>query len=174
MGVFSFVSGALIAGVWWFLLGMFLRGAANMSMQQVLLRQSLSGEPVSRFMTTDPMTVAPDTTVRELVEDFIYKRQHKLYPVMEDGRLVGCVTLGAVRQVDPERWGEVTVEGVMAEPSDANTISPDADAMDALQRLNATESSRLMVVDGDGNLVGVIALKDLLGFFSMKVDLESK
>jgi len=174
MGVLFFVGGALIAGVWWFILGMFLRGAASMSLQQVLLRQSLSGEPVSRFMTAGPMTVTPDLPIRDLVEQFIYKRQHKLYPVMENGRLAGCVTLGAVRQVDPERWGEVTVEGVMASPSEANTIAHDADAMDALQRLNATESSRLMVVDDDGSLVGVIALKDLLGFFSMKVDLEGE
>jgi len=174
MGVLFFVGGALIAGVWWFILGMFLRGAASMSLQQVLLRQSLSGEPVSRFMTAGPMTVTPDLPIRDLVEQFIYKRQHKLYPVMENGRLAGCVTLGAVRQVDPERWGEVTVEGVMASPSEANTIAHDADAMDALQRLNATESSRLMVVDDDGGLVGVIALKDLLGFFSMKVDLEGE
>jgi len=172
MGVFSAVSGALIAGLWWFLLGMFLRGAANMSLQQVLLRQSLGGEPVSRFMAPDPITVSPDLSVRELVEGFVYRRQHKLYPVVEGERLIGCVTLADVKRLDPDAWEGASVEQIMSPVGEANSVRADADAMEALAKLNRTESSRLLVVDEAGGLVGVLALKDLLGFFSMKLDLE--
>ena len=57
--------------------------------------------------------------------------------------------------------------------SSENTISPDSDAMDALSIMNRTRNSRLMVVEGD-RLVGVIALKDLLDFLSLKFDLEPR
>ena len=59
LGWSQFISGNLIGGVWWFLIGMFIRSAAQMSYQQVLVRKALDGEPVSRFMNTDPVTVPP-------------------------------------------------------------------------------------------------------------------
>ena len=37
--------------------------------------------------------------------------------------------------------------------------------------MQTTGSSRLMVTDGD-RLIGIIALKDLLGLLSLKIDLE--
>ena len=42
--------------------------------------------------------------------------------------------------------------------------------MDALSKMHRSKASRLMVVDGD-RLVGVLALKDLLGFFSLRLEL---
>lgn len=171
LGVFSFVSGNVIGGVWWFVLGMFLRAAANMSYQQVLVRRALEGETVARFMRRSPITVEPDLTVRELVEHFIYRYQHKLYPVVSGGALLGCVTVADVKGVPREQWDTRRVSDIMTQCSSRNSISPHADATRALQRLNETAASRLMVVEGD-QLVGVIALKDLLGLLSMKIDLE--
>lgn len=44
LGIFSFLSGNLIGGLWWFLIGMFVRAAAQASYQQVLVRRALEGE----------------------------------------------------------------------------------------------------------------------------------
>lgn len=52
-----------------------------------------------------------------------------------------------------------------------NTIHPDTDATQALSLMNRTGNSRLMVVEND-QLIGVITLKDLLQFFSLKMELE--
>jgi CBS domain-containing protein len=52
-----------------------------------------------------------------------------------------------------------------------NTIGPDADAVEALSRMSRTGQSRLMVVE-EGRLLGIIALKDLLKFLALKVELE--
>jgi CBS domain-containing protein len=43
--------------------------------------------------------------------------------------------------------------------------------MQALAKMNQTGLGRLLVVDGD-RLVGVLALKDLLTFLALKVELE--
>lgn len=43
------------------------------------------------MMTRDPMTVAPDTTVREAAR-IIHESGHNRLPVVEDDRLVGVVT----------------------------------------------------------------------------------
>ena len=39
--------------------------------------------------------------------------------------------------------------------------------------MNRTNRSRLLVTEGD-HLVGILSLKDLLQFFSLKVELESQ
>jgi len=93
LGVLAFMAGNVIGGVWQALLGLFLRGAARMSYRDLLMRESLEGEPVSRFMRADPVTVAPGITLSELVEGYIYRDFHKLYPVVDGGRLQGCVTI---------------------------------------------------------------------------------
>ncbi len=52
LAVVSVLTGNFIGGVWWFLLGMFLRGAAQMSYRQLVVRRALEGEPVRRFISS--------------------------------------------------------------------------------------------------------------------------
>jgi CBS domain-containing protein len=43
------------------------------------------------MMTTEPVTVSPDTTVEQAAR-IVHERGHNRLPVVEDGRLVGVVT----------------------------------------------------------------------------------
>jgi len=171
LGVLQILRGNFIGGLWWALIGMFLRGAAEMSYQQLLMRKALEGEPVSRFMNRHPVTVPPSLTVKELVEDYIYKYHFKMFPVMAGDQLVGYITTRQVKEVPREEWERETIGHLAAPCSSENTITPDTDATKALARMNQTGSSRLLVIDR-GHLVGIVALKDLLNFLSLKVELE--
>ncbi len=171
LGVFNFLSGNFVGGMWWALIGLFLRSAATMSYQRLVVRQALEGEPVRRFMTSDPVTVPPDISVQELVDDYVYHHHYKMLPVVENDRLLGCVSTRQIREVPRETWSDTSVRELAAGCSQENTVRPDADAMHALAQMSRSGVSRLMVVD-DGRLVGVLALKDLLGFLSLKVELE--
>ncbi len=91
-----------------------------MSYQQVLIRKALEGEQVRRFMKTDPVTVPPSASVRQLVEDYIYKYHFKMFPVTEDSdKLIGCVTTkqldgvpaGRVELQNGERAGDAVLAG---------------------------------------------------------------
>jgi Zn-dependent protease/predicted transcriptional regulator len=172
LGAFNFMQGFVLAGVWQFVIGLFLRGAAQASYQQLLIRRALEGEPVSRFMQAEVIAVPPPLTIQHLVDDYIYNYHHKMYPVLDDGELLGRVTTRAVKQVPREQWSMRTVGQVVEPISPENTISPQADAMEALSRMHKNESSRLMVVDA-GKLVGVVSLKDLVDFMALKVELEA-
>ncbi len=171
LGVVSIVRGNTVGGIWWLLIGLFLRGAAGQTYQQLVLRRALEGEPVRRFMTPDPVTVDPATYVRDLVEDYVFRTHHKLYPVVDEGRLDGCVTLAQVKQVPREKWDWVRVRDIAVGCSEENTIGPGTDAMEALTRMRVHGVSRLMVVEGQ-KLVGVLSLKDLMEFLSMKIELD--
>lgn len=171
LGAFSLVFGNTIGGIWWIILGLFVRGAARSSYQQVIIRRSLEGHRVSDFMSPDPVCVDADISVDELINNYFYRHYHKLYPVTENGRLVGCVSISGVKSLERDRWGETRVGDIAQRCDDENTIAPDEDAMRALDKLNRNSISRLMVVD-DGRVVGIIALKDLLRFLAMKTELD--
>ncbi len=173
LGVLQFIGGNVIGGVWMFLIGMFLRNAAQMSYQQLLVRKALEGEPVSRFMNANPVTVQDSITVENLVEDYIYKYHYKMFPVMAGEKLVGCITTRQVKEIPREEWSRETIREVADPCSADNSISPQTDAIKALAMMSQGGVSRLLVVD-NGRLVGVVTLKDLLDFFSLKVELEEQ
>lgn len=117
--------------------------------------------------------VAPATSVQRLVEDYVYKDQHKMYPVVEGGRLLGCVTLDQVKGVAREDWPSRDVGGLARDCSADNTVGPDEDVLKALARMQRTGRSRLLVA-ADGKLAGIIALKDIMGFIALKLELEER
>jgi len=170
-GFYRMFYGNLFGGMWMILIGLFLQNAARMSYQQLITREALEGEPVSRFMKSDPITVKPSTTVEQLLEDYIYQYHYKMYPVVDLDKLIGCITVKQVKEVPKEKRHEKTVGELNTECSSDNTIGPQEDAMKALSAMNRTGISRLMVVES-GRLVGIVTLKDMLRFLSTKLELE--
>jgi Zn-dependent protease/CBS domain-containing protein len=171
LGIFSFLTGNVIGGIWWFVLGLFIRSASQTAFQQMINRELLHGEPVRNFMRTEPVTVPSSATVQDLVDDYIYKHHHKLFPVVDNGRLSGYVTISSVKGVPKEQRTQRAV-GEIAQPCNPeNTIPPDFDAVDALSLMYRQGVSRLIVAE-DGKLDGILALKDLLSFLAMKMELE--
>jgi Zn-dependent protease len=171
LGIFNVITGRIIGGIWQFMIGMFLRNAAQMSYQQVLIRKALEGETVQHFMKKDPVTAPSSISLKDLVEDYVYNYHFKMYPVVEGGTLIGCITTRQVKETPRDQWALRTVGDVASRCSSENTIEPAADALKALSVMSKTGNSRLMVVD-DGRLVGIITLKDIMGFLSVKLELD--
>lgn len=172
VGILQFIGGNLIGGMWLVLIGIFLRNAAQTSFQQLMVRKALEGVPVRRFMVANPITVSPQLTVQQLVDDYILTYHHRLYPVMEGEKLVGLVSTRQVRGVPREDWGRRTVREIALPLSPENSIDPSLDAVQALATMTQTGFSRLLVVE-NGRLAGLLTLKDLLNFFSLKVELSN-
>jgi Zn-dependent protease/CBS domain-containing protein len=166
-----FFGGAIVQGIWLGIIGMFLNNAARVSYQQVLVRETLRGEPVSRFMTREPIVVPPSLNLRDWVEDYVYRYHRKAFPVASNGHLEGVITTRALAELPREDWVRHSVGELMMHDLRPVSIRPEADALDALAKMQKTGYSRLLVTDGD-RLVGIVSLKDLLRFLQMKMDLE--
>ena len=172
LALLMLIGGNVIGAIWWFLIGIFLRHAAGLGYQQVVVRQVLQGETVRAFMTGDPITVPPSVTVQRFVDDYVYRHHLKMFPVVDGGDLVGCVTTRQVKQVPRDDWADRTVGQIAAPRSAVNPLHPDDDVLDAMNAMSRDGISRTMVVEGD-RLVGVLALKDLVAFLALKLDLEA-
>ena len=173
LGVASFFMGNFIGGLWLLLIGLFVRNAAQSSFQQLLVRQTLSGETVRRFMSTDVISVPPEATVRQLLEDYVYRYHYKLYPVSSggDGLLEGCISTREIAEIPRDQWNDMRVRDIVSQCSTGNTTGPDTDAMEALTKMAQNKTSRLLVID-KGRLAGIITMKDMMRFLSMKLELE--
>ncbi|MFC4987628.1 MULTISPECIES: site-2 protease family protein [Saliphagus] len=144
-------------------------GAASES-QQVTMKAAFEGVTVADIMTpaSDLHTVTPETTVAELVSR-MFRERHTGYPVIENDRLVGLVTLDDAREVREVERDAYTVEEVMS--TDLKTITADAGAMTAIERIQGEGIGRLLVVDDeaarDPDLVGLISRTDLMTAFNV-------
>ncbi len=173
-GVFNIFNKNFVGGMWWVLIGMFLYSAAGMSYRQLLVRKALEGEPVDRIMKSDPMFVHPSISIHELVDDYVYQHHYKMFPVVENGKLIGCITTRQIKEVLRENWANTKVGDIAERCTEENTISRGTDAVQALTTMHRTGASRLMVVEGKDKLVGIISLKDIMNWLSLKMELESR
>jgi Zn-dependent protease/CBS domain-containing protein len=165
------LSGMFFQGIWMVLIGFFLNSAARGSYEQVLMRQTLRGERVSRFMTHHPIVVSPEADLRSWVEDYVYRHHRKMFPVVANEHVAGVIRTEALAKFPREEWHRHAVAEAMDTDVRAVSIAPDADALHALEKMQRSRSSRLLVMDGD-HLVGVVSLKDLLNFLNLKLELD--
>lgn len=170
-GVLFLFTGSFVGGIWWALIGLFLHSASQNGYRQLLFARALSGVPVSKFMKKDPVSVSKESTVARVVEDYVYNYYYKMYPVDDEGELTGCVTTEEIKSVPREEWDTTRVKDIAQACSDNNTVAPDTDSTKALRLMRKSGKSRLIVTKGD-KLLGIITLKDLIDYLSLKLDLE--
>jgi predicted transcriptional regulator len=82
------------------------------------------------------------------------------------------MTTNKLHELPREEWSHHTVGELADTCSDENTIEADEDATAALAKMNHG-NSRLIVVE-DGKLKGIVGLRDMMKFISLKVELEER
>jgi CBS domain-containing protein len=169
VGIWDVFRGNPVGGIWLFLIGMFIRGASQISYRQVLMQKILEGEKVGRFLNKDPVSVPVSASVRQLLEEYFYRYHFKMFPVMEEEKLRGCVSMSRVRDIPPEQRDTVRVEELVQQCTPENTIPLETDAMRALKLMDKAGNDKLMVVQ-DGRLQGVVTRNDILRFLAAKMD----
>jgi len=161
------LTGALIGGLWLVLVGMFLRGMAEAGYQNLVLLQTLEDATVIDVATTDLVTVSPDRTIHELVDDYLLPHGHRAYPVVEGGRVRGLIALDDLKDLPAEKRSEVRVRDRMT-PADASArVAPDVPLNEAFRKLSQAPGGRLLVMRGE-ELVGLLTKGGLARFVEIR------
>ncbi len=122
------------------------------------------------WMTPNPVTIGPKTTVPE-AHKIMKERDFRRLPVVDEhGRLIGIVTLGDLREAGPSSatslsifelnylLAQLTVDKIMTR--EVVTVSPDATIRDAANLMLKHEIGALPVMEDD-KLVGIITESDI-------------
>lgn len=169
-GFLQTFGGAVIGGLWLVFIGWFLRGAADMSYQQHLVREALQGVQVRELMSADPVTISPHLTVEELVDGHLLRGRYQSFPVVDDGRILGLVTLDQVKGVSRDRWTQRRVSDIMLDTDRVAMVAPDEDMLEVMDRMRDSEVRRVLVASDDA-LVGIVSSSDVARWIQRVQDL---
>jgi CBS-domain-containing membrane protein len=143
-----------------------------MSYEQMLLRSVLQGEPVRRFMRPNPVAVPPDMSIHQFVDDYLYRYDLQLYPVVTGSQdLVGCVVPSDVSRVPRDEWDYHRIAEVAKPCSEATTVSPDTDALNALAKIRDAGEKELLVTERN-HLLAIVTAKDFLNYLAARTKLN--
>ena len=167
LGILSFVSSYLVAGLWQVLIGMFILGASKGSYSDLAMRQTLKNYSVSALMTREPWVASADDTIQCLVDKVMLKRNVSFVPVLDGDNLLGYVDAAMIQTIDKDNWSETRVGDIYAAANEGNTTRAEARTEDVFDKMARTGNRKLLIVD-KGQLEGVISLSDLLTFLSIR------
>jgi CBS domain-containing protein len=151
----------LIGGLWLAVIGWFLNNAAVMGYQQLLIQEALHGLPIPRLMQTGFDVVSPDVVVQTFAEDHLLRSCQRVFPVVENGALVGVIGLADVRRLERSAWGRARVLEIMTPREKLRVAHPEDDALDTLAMLSASDVNSPSGYGG-ASLRGLVRREDVL------------
>jgi CBS domain-containing protein len=166
------LSGALPAsmvsnGGWVIFIGMFLFAAALASRRQAALRQSLAAVPVRDLMVQTVASIPSECTLDEAVSQYFRPHGYGGFPVLEDGQLVGLITVLEVQTVPTSLWPLRRVGEVMRPLSPSLVVAPDVPAIQAMEQMAREGWDRLVVMQ-DGQVIGLVTHSAILHFLQLR------
>ena len=123
-------------------------------------RRPLDQVPVGALMTEGPVTVAPDTGIKEIARIFARKTISSV-PVAEDGTVVGIVTKTDLMKSALVRQLSCPVRDVMEDVAAVNRHH----SLDHVITVMRERHDKAIVMDDDGTVAGIITETNL-AFFS--------
>jgi Zn-dependent protease/CBS domain-containing protein len=161
IGILRAFTGEFLGGLWFVLIGVFLRQAAEGSYQQLVVRRALGPLAVRDVMARDVVHLPPDLPLARAVDEYFWRHHVTSFPVVDGGRVAGILSIHRLGEVPQDRWATTTVRDVMLPLTDTLSAAPTDRVPEALEKLSRNGLGRLAVLEG-GRLAGYLSLKDVL------------
>jgi Zn-dependent protease/CBS domain-containing protein len=171
-GVYQFLGGNWLGGLWIAFIGWFLSSAADASRREITLREHLAGTRVKDVMYVGQESISPKTTVADVVYGIFQQRFRRAVPVCQDNRPVGIVTITDVKGLPQEKWAETPVEQIMTrEP--LYSVAPEDDLNAAMKLITQHDLNQILVLS-EGQCVGLLGRADILRYLQLSQELRIK
>jgi Zn-dependent protease/CBS domain-containing protein len=169
-GVFSLVRGDSLGGLWYILIGWFIKDASAASYQQVRLDEALRGVTVRDAMVDGVATIPSSGSVGEAAREYFAHTGYGSYPVTRGEAVVGLLCLKDVLRLSAEERESTSVQGAMRPLTDAIVTDADALLPVAIVRMAQAGSGRLLVMEGD-HLVGLLTTNGVMRRLKVREEL---
>ncbi len=170
LGVVSALAGNWLGGVWFIVIGWFLRNTSEQAYQQLLYRNTLEGGKVGEIVDSNSEGAPPDIPLSELVDQYILGRGQRCVPVVVESNLLGLITMGDLRRIPLDEWPATSAFRAMTPREQLHTIASDDDLTTALELMAANDVHQLPVIDGY-DFLGFVTRADLIRRIQVKAEL---
>ena len=121
---------------------------------------SIPRASVKSIMTPNPVTARPDDPLSSYIKLFVEKRYRGIPVVNEDRKPVGLLMASKVMEALASCRLEAKVQDVMTR--NPSIIHEDEDIHEAIRLMISSGIGRLLVVDSEERLVGIVTRTDIL------------
>src|ERR1700730_4444168 len=153
------------SGLWLAFIGWFLLNAAQESVAQIAIRETLSGLRAADVMSHEVPIVPRDISLDDYSQE-VLRTGRRCHLVVTDERLVGMMNVHTLNSVPRDEWAHMSVQAVMIPREKILWASPDEPLLGLLERLLAANVNQMPVVSGtedDGaHIVGMVTRDSIL------------
>ena len=157
--------GQWTSGLWMAFIGWFLLNAAQESVAQVAIRETLSGLHAADVMSHEVPTVPRNMSLEEYGQE-VARTGRRCHLVTTDDRLVGMINVHTLNSVPRHEWGNMSVQGAMIPREKILWARPEESLLALLERLVAADVNQMPVVsdtENDGaHIIGMITRDSIL------------
>jgi Zn-dependent protease/predicted transcriptional regulator len=168
--------GQWTSGLWLAFIGWFLLNAAQESVAQVAIRETLSGLHAADVMSHEVPTVARDLSLEEYGQE-VARTGRRCHLVITDDRLMGMINVTTLNSVPRSEWVHNSVQAVMIPRDKILWAKPEEPLLGLLERLVAADVNQMPVVSGGENdgahIIGMITRDSILRVMQARSEVGS-
>jgi Zn-dependent protease/CBS domain-containing protein len=169
-GVFSLLRGDSLGGLWYILIGWFIKDASLSSFQQVRLDEALRGVTVRDAMVQAVATIPGSGSVAEAAREYFMRTGYGSYPVTRGEAVVGLLCLKDILRLSAEEREATSVQGAMRPLTDAIVTDPDVPLPEVISRMAQAGTARLLVMRGE-RLAGLLTMNGVIRRLKVREEL---
>ncbi|MFW6280586.1 MAG: M50 family metallopeptidase [Halanaerobium sp.] len=154
-GVLGFMSGNFLL----IFIAIYIYVAATQEDQFNHIKSALSDLNVGHLMTEDVKTVPVNLSVHQLIQK-MFEEKHSGFPVLRDGKVVGIVTMEDAQKISKDEYQNTPVQTIME--TDIHCVKKEDTLFKAFELLFQKDIGRLIVLDDNGELTGIITRSDVM------------
>ncbi len=168
--------GQWTSGLWLAFIGWFLLNAAQESVAQVAIRETLSGLHAADVMSHEIPTVPRNMSLEEYGHE-VTRTGRRCHLVTTDDRLMGMMNVNALNSVPRNDWGNMSVQAVMIPRDKILWARPEEPLLGLLERLVSADVNQMPVVtdtENDGaHIIGMITRDSILRVMQARSEVGS-
>jgi CBS domain-containing protein len=122
-------------------------------------------------MAGDWPVIDAKTNLETFVHDHLLKSGKRCFVVEENGHVAGIVTPHEVKDVDREKWSQLSVREVMLPLEKLHAVKPATSLTEALETMGREDINQLPVMS-NGHLDGIISRGHILRLLQTRAELQ--
>jgi Zn-dependent protease len=172
LGGFWSLTGGLMNGLWFILLGFYLQNAASAARSQAEVQARLGSLKVGQIMTPARLVIPGRLSLNELVKDIQLANNQAAYFVADPvhNEPVGILTLDDILRVPRPAWPDTRAEQVMRPLDQIPSVGPETGLLSALERLEENGHYGLPVMSGS-RLLGMLYREQVLRYLRIQTQM---